>query len=97
MEDRLNEIKGIYKVVQDAKKRNNEVYSRIKTNFNSARGSIMNNYRNYSIRKVDFSGLDSGQVTQRSTERDDRSYLTMADQDIDSVQGMDTLKSRSRR
>ena len=35
LEDKLNEIKGVYKNVKDVKKRNNEAYSRIKSNFNS--------------------------------------------------------------
>lgn len=31
--NRLNEIKGVYQNVKDVKKRNNEAYSRIKSNF----------------------------------------------------------------
>ena len=54
LEDKLNEIKGVYQKVRDVKKQNMDAYSRIKSNFQSKYGSRMNSLRNYSIRRVDY-------------------------------------------
>jgi hypothetical protein len=46
LEDRLEEIKGVYQYVRDVKKDNKEAYSKVKSNIQSMYGSRFDSFKN---------------------------------------------------